>query len=53
METAGGTTNREEIRQKCKSHFPWKMVRKDLTKKIEEGANVVRVGTAIFGPRNY
>ena len=20
---------------------------------IEEGANVVRVGTAIFGPRNY
>ena len=40
METAGGTTNREEIRQKLKTHFPGKIVRKDLTKKIKEGANV-------------
>lgn len=40
METAGGTTNREEIRQKLKDHFPGKIVRKDLTKKIKEGANV-------------
>ena len=40
METAGGTTNREEIRQKLKTHFTEKIVRKDLTKKIKEGANV-------------
>lgn len=40
METAGGTTNREEIRHKLKTHFPGKIVRKDLTKKIKEGANV-------------
>lgn len=40
MDTAGGTTNREEIRQKLKNHFPGKIVRKDLTKKIKEGANV-------------
>lgn len=40
MDTAGGTTNREEIRQKLKDHFPGKIVRKDLTKKIKEGANV-------------
>ena len=40
MDTAGGTTNREEIRQKLKDYFPGKIVRKDLTKKIKEGANV-------------
>lgn len=40
MDTTGGTTNREEIRQKLKDNFPGKIVRKDLTKKIKEGANV-------------
>ena len=32
--------NREEIKQKLREHFDGKIVRKDLTKKIKEGANV-------------
>lgn len=34
------TTNRDEIRKKLRQHFDGKIVRKDLTKKIKEGANV-------------
>ena len=34
------TSNREEIKQKLRSQFDGKIVRKDLTKKIKEGANV-------------
>ena len=30
----------EELNQKLNSIFPGKVVRKDLTKKIKEGANV-------------
>ena len=34
------SSNREEIKQKLRSQFDGKIVRKDLTKKIKEGANV-------------
>ncbi len=34
------TNNREIIKQKLREHFDGKVVRKDLTKKIKEGANV-------------
>ena len=33
-------SNREEIKAKLRSQFDGKIVRKDLTKKIKEGANV-------------
>lgn len=33
-------SRREEIRRKLREHFDGKIVRKDLTKKIKEGANV-------------
>ena len=33
-------TSREEIKNKLRQHFDGKIVRKDLTKKIKEGANV-------------
>ena len=33
-------TDREEIKAKLRSNFDGKIVRKDLTKKIKEGANV-------------
>ena len=33
-------TDREEIKEKLRSNFDGKIVRKDLTKKIKEGANV-------------
>ena len=33
-------TNREELKQKLRDSFDGKIVRKDLTKKIKEGANV-------------
>ena len=32
--------SREELRQKLRSNFDGRIVRKDLTKKIKEGANV-------------
>ena len=32
--------NREELRRKLRSNFDGRIVRKDLTKKIKEGANV-------------
>ena len=31
---------REELKEKLRQHFDGKIVRKDLTKKIKEGANV-------------
>ena len=34
------TNSRDEIRKKLREHFDGKIVRKDLTKKIKEGANV-------------
>ena len=34
------TSNRETILNKLLTYFPGKIVRKDLTKKIKEGANV-------------
>ena len=34
------TTSREEIKEKLRQNFDGKIVRKDLTKKIKEGANV-------------
>lgn len=41
MEKIAETLNaREEIKQKLRKHFDGKIVRKDLTKKIKEGANV-------------
>jgi ATP-dependent Lon protease len=40
MGTEGGTTNRDTIREKLRENFQGKIVRKDLTKKIKEGANV-------------
>ena len=40
MGTEGGTTNRDTIREKLGKNFQGKIVRKDLTKKIKEGANV-------------
>ena len=33
-------SNREIIKKKLREHFDGKIVRKDLTKKIKEGANV-------------
>lgn len=33
-------TNREEIKTKLRENFAGRIVRKDLTKKIKEGANV-------------
>lgn len=33
-------SNREEIKEKLRKYFDGKIVRKDLTKKIKEGANV-------------
>ena len=35
-----GESTREEIRNKLRQNFDGKIVRKDLTKKIKEGANV-------------
>ena len=35
-----GESNREEIKNKLRQNFDGKIVRKDLTKKIKEGANV-------------
>lgn len=32
--------NREELRRKLRENFDGRIVRKDLTKKIKEGANV-------------
>lgn len=32
--------SRQAIKQKLREHFDGKIVRKDLTKKIKEGANV-------------
>ena len=32
--------SRDEIKRKLREHFDGKIVRKDLTKKIKEGANV-------------
>ena len=32
--------NREQIKEKLRLHFDGRIVRKDLTKKIKEGANV-------------
>lgn len=40
METAEKNDNREIIKDKLKANFDGKVVRKDLTKKIKEGANV-------------
>ncbi|MGN0838926.1 MAG: protease Lon-related BREX system protein BrxL [Pyramidobacter sp.] len=40
MGTVDGTTNRDAIREKLRENFQGKIVRKDLTKKIKEGANV-------------
>lgn len=34
------TTDRDIVLNKLLTHFPGKIVRKDLTKKIKEGANV-------------
>ena len=36
----GDTSTREIIKLKLRQHFDGKIVRKDLTKKIKEGANV-------------
>lgn len=35
-----GESTREEIKNKLRQNFDGKIVRKDLTKKIKEGANV-------------
>ena len=35
-----GENTREIIKEKLREHFDGKIVRKDLTKKIKEGANV-------------
>ena len=40
MDTEDRTTNRDTIREKLRENFQGKIVRKDLTKKIKEGANV-------------
>ena len=34
------SSSREEIKEKLREYFDGKIVRKDLTKKIKEGANV-------------
>ena len=39
-DTELSASRREEIRKKLREHFDGKIVRKDLTKKIKEGANV-------------
>ncbi len=39
-DTEVNESRREEIRKKLREHFDGKIVRKDLTKKIKEGANV-------------
>lgn len=39
MDMAADDT-REELRRKLRSNFDGRIVRKDLTKKIKEGANV-------------
>ena len=36
----GAVDKREEIKNKLRQYFDGKIVRKDLTKKIKEGANV-------------
>ena len=38
--TTGGESSREIIKDKLRQNFDGKIVRKDLTKKIKEGANV-------------
>ena len=40
MGAEDGATNRDAIREKLRENFQGKIVRKDLTKKIKEGANV-------------
>lgn len=40
MSSEEGHPNRDVIKQKLRDHFDGKIVRKDLTKKIKEGANV-------------
>lgn len=40
MDTEDRKTNRDTIREKLRENFQGKIVRKDLTKKIKEGANV-------------
>lgn len=40
METEDKKSNRESIKEKLQENFDGKVVRKDLTKKIKEGANV-------------
>ena len=39
-EFKAGESSREVIKDKLREHFDGKIVRKDLTKKIKEGANV-------------
>lgn len=39
-ESASGESTREEIKRKLRENFDGRIVRKDLTKKIKEGANV-------------
>lgn len=39
-ESASGESTREEIKRKLRKNFDGRIVRKDLTKKIKEGANV-------------
>lgn len=39
-ENAASEYTREEIKEKLRQNFDGKIVRKDLTKKIKEGANV-------------
>ena len=38
--TTREASSRDEIKEKLRNHFDGKIVRKDLTKKIKEGANV-------------
>ena len=38
--SVAGSSSREVIKEKLRKHFDGKIVRKDLTKKIKEGANV-------------
>ena len=39
-QNAASVNTREEIKEKLRRNFNGKIVRKDLTKKIKEGANV-------------
>jgi len=55
-----GESSREIIKDKLRQHFDGKIVRKDLTKKIKEGANVTvyviefPAGTVVCeGPISY